>query len=114
MLSSSVIRRRQRIPGGPLPQLFYQLRLATSITAIAACVLALRLRRVKLLDHSSPVFLGLLELTQGKATAGRFIQRAGVAENEHAYIESRLTAKGITWLAGEIAISKAKALLESK
>lgn len=45
--------------------------------------------------------------------AGRFIQRAGVAENEHAYTESRLTAKGITWLAGEIASSKAKSLLES-
>ena len=46
--------------------------------------------------------------------AGRFIQRAGVAENEHAYTESRFTAKGITWLAGEIAKNNTNKMIEAQ
>jgi len=71
--------------------------------------------RTFLLDNAIMYRLG------GKLTAyahhidaGRFIQRAGVAENEHAYTESRFTAKGITWLAGEIAIHNAKSMLTAK
>lgn len=35
--------------------------------------------------------------------AGRFIQRAGVAKNGHAYTESRFTPKGIAWIASLLA-----------
>ncbi len=40
--------------------------------------------------------------------AGRFIQRTGVADNEHSYTESRFTAKGVEWIAGEMAKAEAK------
>ena len=71
--------------------------------------------RAFLLDNAIMYRLGgKLTAYANHIEAGRFIQRAGVAENEHAYTESRFTAKGITWLAGEIASSKTKALLESK
>jgi phage antirepressor YoqD-like protein len=46
----------------------------------------------------------------GKLTAhschidsGRFVARAGVAQNDHSYTECRFTAKGVEWVAGEIA-----------
>lgn len=39
--------------------------------------------------------------------AGRFIPRAGVAKNDHAFTECRFTAKGVEWVAGEIAKHKA-------
>lgn len=39
--------------------------------------------------------------------AGRFIQRTGVADNEHSYTESRFTAKGVEWIAGEFAKASA-------
>ena len=35
--------------------------------------------------------------------AGRFVSRAGVGKNEHAFTESRFTAKGLQWVSGEIA-----------
>ena len=71
--------------------------------------------RAFLLDNAIMYRLGgKLTAYANHIDAGRFIQRAGVAENEHAYTESRFTAKGITWLAGEMASSKTKALLESK
>ena len=71
--------------------------------------------RAFLLDNAIMYRLGgKLTAYANHIDAGRFIQRAGVVENEHAYTESRFTAKGITWLAGEIASSKTKALLESK
>ena len=46
--------------------------------------------------------------------AGRFVSRAGVAKNEHAYTECRFTAKGVEWVAGEIAKSKAVAAIAKK
>lgn len=46
--------------------------------------------------------------------AGRFVPRAGVAKNEHAYTECRFTAKGVEWVAGEIAKSKAVAAITKK
>lgn len=71
--------------------------------------------RAFLLDNEIMYRLGgKLTAYANHIEAGRFIQRAGVAENEHAYTESRFTANGVTWLAGEIASSKTKALLESK
>ena len=39
--------------------------------------------------------------------AGRFVARAGVAKNDHAFTECRFTAKGVEWVAGEIAKHKA-------
>ena len=39
--------------------------------------------------------------------AGRFMARAGVAKNDHAYTECRFTSKGVEWVAGEIAKHKA-------
>ena len=46
--------------------------------------------------------------------AGRFVARAGVAKNEHAFTECRFTAKGVEWVAGEIAKSKAVAAIAKK
>ena len=46
--------------------------------------------------------------------AGRFVSRAGVAKNDHAYTECRFTAKGVEWVAGEIAKSKAVAAIAKK
>ena len=46
--------------------------------------------------------------------AGRFVARAGVAKNEHAFTECRFTAKGVEWVAGEIAKSKAVAAITKK
>ena len=40
--------------------------------------------------------------------AGRFIQRTGVADNDHSYTESRFTTKGVEWIAGELARAEAK------
>lgn len=40
--------------------------------------------------------------------AGRFIQRAGVADNDHSCTESRFTTKGVEWIAGELAKVEAK------
>ena len=40
--------------------------------------------------------------------AGRFIQRTGVADNDHSYTESRFTTKGVEWIAGELAKAAAK------
>lgn len=40
--------------------------------------------------------------------AGRFIQRTGVADNDHSYTESRFTTKGVEWIAGELAKAEAK------
>lgn len=39
-------------------------------------------------------------------TAGRFSVKAGTADNGHAFNTARFTAKGIQWLAGEIAKDK--------
>ena len=46
--------------------------------------------------------------------AGRFVARAGVAKNDHAFTECRFTAKGVEWVAGEIAKSKAVAAITKK
>lgn len=46
--------------------------------------------------------------------AGRFVARAGVAKNDHAYTECRFTAKGVEWVAGEIAKHKAVAAIAKK
>jgi len=46
--------------------------------------------------------------------AGRFVARAGVAKNDHAFTECRFTAKGVEWVAGEIAKSKAVAAINKK
>lgn len=46
--------------------------------------------------------------------AGRFVARAGVAKNEHAFTECRFTAKGVEWVAGEIAKHKAVAAIAKK
>ncbi|MNG94745.1 Phage antirepressor protein KilAC domain protein [compost metagenome] len=46
--------------------------------------------------------------------AGRFIARAGVAKNDHSYTECRFTAKGVEWVAGEIAKSKAVSAISKK
>jgi len=35
--------------------------------------------------------------------AGRFVMRAGTAENTHAYNTAKFTAKGVDWVAGELA-----------
>ncbi|ULG01304.1 regulatory protein/antirepressor [Aeromonas phage phiA005] len=57
---------------------------------------------------------GIMYRLSGKLTAhsdhidaGRFVARAGVAKNDHAYTECRFTSKGVEWVAGEIAKHKA-------
>jgi len=50
----------------------------------------------------------------GHIDAGRFVPLAGVAKNDHAYTECRFTAKGVEWVAGEIAKHKAVAAIAKK
>lgn len=57
---------------------------------------------------------GIMYRLSGKLTAHsehidavRFMARAGVAKNDHAYTECRFTSKGVEWVAGEIAKHKA-------
>lgn len=57
---------------------------------------------------------GIMYRLSGKLTAhgehidaGRFMARAGVEKNDHAYTECRFTSKGVEWVAGEIAKHKA-------
>ena len=64
---------------------------------------------------------GIMYRLSGKLTAhsehidaGRFMARAGVAKNDHAYTECRFTSKGVEWVAGEIAKSKAVAAITKK
>ena len=64
---------------------------------------------------------GIMYRLGGKLTAhsehidaGRFVARAGVAKNDHAFTECRFTAKGVEWVAGEIAKSKAVAAIAKK
>jgi phage antirepressor YoqD-like protein len=64
---------------------------------------------------------GIMYRLSGKLTshsehldAGRFVARAGVAKNEHAFTECRFTAKGVEWVAGEIAKHKAVAAISKK
>lgn len=57
---------------------------------------------------------GRLTAHSGHIDAGRFVPRAGVAKNEHAYTECRFTAKGVEWVAGEIAKHKAVAAIAKK
>ena len=64
---------------------------------------------------------GIMYRLGGKLTAhsdhldaGRFVARAGVAKNEHAFTECRFTAKGVEWVAGEIAKHKAVAAIAKK
>lgn len=64
---------------------------------------------------------GIMYRLSGKLTAhschidaGRFVPRAGVAKNDHAYTECRFTAKGVEWVASEIAKHKAVAAIAKK
>lgn len=57
---------------------------------------------------------GRLTAHSGHIEAGRFVPRAGVAKNDHAYTECRFTAKGVEWVAGEIAKHKAVAAIAKK
>lgn len=64
---------------------------------------------------------GIMYRLSGKLTAhsdhidaGRFVARAGVAKNDHAFTECRFTAKGVEWVAGEIAKRKAVAAIAKK
>ena len=57
---------------------------------------------------------GRLTAHSGHIDAGRFVPRAGVAKNDHAYTECRFTAKGVEWVAGEIAKRKAVAAIAKK
>jgi len=57
---------------------------------------------------------GRLTAHSGHIDAGRFVPRAGVAKNDHAYTECRFTAKGVEWVAGEIAKHKAVAAIAKK
>ena len=57
---------------------------------------------------------GRLTAHSGHIYAGRFVPRAGVAKNDHAYTECRFTAKGVEWVAGEIAKHKAVAAIAKK
>lgn len=57
---------------------------------------------------------GRLTAHSGHIDAGRFVPRAGVAKNEHAFTECRFTAKGVEWVAGEIAKHKAVAAIAKK
>ena len=57
---------------------------------------------------------GRLTAHSGHIDAGRFVPRAGVAKNDHAYTECRFTSKGVEWVAGEIAKHKAVAAITKK
>ena len=57
---------------------------------------------------------GRLTAHSGHIDAGRFVPRAGVAKNDHAFTECRFTAKGVEWVAGEIAKRKAVAAIAKK
>ena len=57
---------------------------------------------------------GRLTAHSGHIDAGRFVPRTGVAKNDHAYTECRFTAKGVEWVAGEIAKHKAVAAIAKK
>ena len=57
---------------------------------------------------------GRLTAHSGHIDAGRFVARAGVAKNDHAFTECRFTAKGVEWVAGEIAKHKAVAAITKK
>ena len=57
---------------------------------------------------------GRLTAHSGHIDAGRFVPRAGVAKNDHAFTECRFTAKGVEWVAGEIAKHKAVAAITKK
>ena len=57
---------------------------------------------------------GRLTAHSGHIDAGRFVPRAGVAKNDHAYTECRFTSKGVEWVAGEIAKHKAVAAIAKK
>ncbi len=57
---------------------------------------------------------GRLTAHSGHIDAGRFVPRAGVAKNDHAYTECRFTAKGVEWVAGEIAKHKAVVAISKK
>lgn len=57
---------------------------------------------------------GRLTAHSGHIDAGRFVPRAGVAKNDHAYTECRFTAKGVEWVAGEIAKHKAVEAIAKK
>lgn len=57
---------------------------------------------------------GRLTAHSGHIDAGRFVPRAGVAKNDHAFTECRFTAKGVEWVAGEIAKHKAVAAIAKK
>lgn len=59
-------------------------------------------------------FSGRLTAHSGHIDAGRFVPRAGVAKNDHAFTECRFTAKGVEWVAGEIAKHKAVAAIAKK
>lgn len=50
---------------------------------------------------------GRLTAHSGHIDAGRFVPRTGVAKNDHSFTECLLTAKGVEWVAGEIAKHKA-------
>lgn len=57
---------------------------------------------------------GRLTAHSGHIDAGRFVARTGVAKNDHSFTECRFTAKGVEWVAGEIAKSKAVAAIAKK
>lgn len=57
---------------------------------------------------------GKLTAHRDHIDAGRFVARAGVAKNDHAFTECRFTAKGVEWVAGEIAKHKAVAAIAKK
>lgn len=46
--------------------------------------------------------------------AGRFVSRAGVGKNDHAFTESRFTAKGLQWVSGEIAKKRTEIAIAKK
>lgn len=67
--------------------------------------------RELLLGGDDPVMYrlaGRLTPYANHVEAGRFIQRTGVADNDHSYTESRFTTKGVGWIAGELAKAEAK------
>lgn len=57
---------------------------------------------------------GRLTAHSGHIDAGRFVPRTGVAKNDHSFTECRFTAKGVEWVAGEIAKHKAVAAIAKK
>lgn len=64
-----------------------------------------------LLGGDNPVMYrlaGRLTPYANHVEAGRFIQRIGVADNDHSYTESRFTTRGVEWIAGEMAKAGAK------